>query len=199
MPRHLDRQPPGPVRFAMMLCVALWLAATAPSVAAHVNRAVGPYTIVVFLVEEPVYQDNHAGFEFWVRRDAVALRGLEQDLHAQATGHGRVLDLVIDPIDASGFYVIDHAPDGSAFDPLGGGDWTLTLTGSIEATQIDVAVPVRFPSYPRVGPATQPVLAGTSADTTGPPSWVILLLAGAAAGLLGLMLISRRLSRRRGR
>ena len=164
---------------------------------AHVNRTAGPYTIVVFLVEEPTYQDNHAGFEFWVRKDDVALQGLEAELHAQAAGHGQVVDLVIDPIDASGFYVVDHASDGAPFDPLGGGDWTLTLTGSIESTQIDLVVPVKFPSYPRVGVASQPSTAGSSPAPIASFRWLIAALVG-AAGLFGLALV-RRISLRRGR
>jgi len=44
--------------------------------AAHVNRTVGPYALLVVLVEEPVYADNHAGFEFWARKDSVPVLGL---------------------------------------------------------------------------------------------------------------------------
>jgi hypothetical protein len=56
---------------AAFITMVLWAALMASGVSAHVNRTVGPYAILVILVEEPTYEDNHAGFEFWVRRDGV--------------------------------------------------------------------------------------------------------------------------------
>jgi hypothetical protein len=167
--------------FAVAAAV-LWIAAMAPAVAAHVNRTVGPYALLVVLIEEPVYQDNHAGFQFWVRKDGVPITGLERTLHARATGHGASLDLEIPPLDGLGFYVLDRSVDGVAFDPLGGGPWTLELTGAIEQTPVDVTFPVVFPAYPRVGVAG-PQSVGAQAVAEQGSGWLPWALPVAIVGL----------------
>lgn len=179
---------------AAIVCVA------APGVAAHVNRTVGPYTILVVLVEEPVYADNHAGFEFWVRRDEVPVLGLERSITAVASGHGVQVDLAVPPIDGTGFYVLDHTTDGAAFDPQGGGAWTLALSGTIDGTPVDTTFPVTFPSYPRVGAAaTATTAAGAAAQqpSTGPSA--ALLVGLGAALVIGGMAAVALAARRRGR
>jgi hypothetical protein len=195
-------------RAILALASALWLAVLAPGVAAHVNRTAGAYTIVVMLVEEPVFQDNHAGFEFFVRRDGAAIAGLEQTVRAQANGHGEQVDLVVSPLNGRGVYVIDHAATGDAFDPRGGGAWTLTLTGSIEQTGLDATFPVTFPGYPRVvveNPGAAAAGATGQVPSPGEPS--LLIPATSAVVVLGglvLFVLARRYrwreaTRRRGR
>ncbi len=163
-------------RIAAVLC-ALVLVAAIPGIAqAHVNRQVGPYAFLVVLVEEPTFEDNHAGFKFWVRRDEVPVLGLESTVHAIATGHGQRVELAVPPVDGVGFYVLDHSTDKVAFDPLGGGSWTLELTGSVEGKPIDVTFPVTFPSYPRVA-AGQPVPAASPVGDPSPAPPIALLVA----------------------
>jgi hypothetical protein len=188
-----------PVRRAILaLAAALWIAVVAPGVAAHVNRTAGPYTIVVLLVEEPVFQDNHAGFEFFVRRDGVAIAGLEQTIRAEADGHDEEVTLVVAPLNERGVYVVDHATSGAAFDPRGGGAWTLTLTGSIEGTALDASFPVTFPGYPRVA-AAEPTAGGAGvsghASLAGVPVWLIPGVT--AACVIGGLLVSARRHRPR--
>src|SRR5207244_12766683 len=127
-----------------------------PAAAAHVTRMVGPYTILVILVEEPYFSDNHAGFQFWVKRGDVPVQGLQASLHARATGRGATVDLVVAPRNGAGFYGVDRATNGEPFDPLGGGAWSLILTGSVERSAINEIIPVVFPSYPRVATAPPP-------------------------------------------
>jgi hypothetical protein len=182
------------------LAAVLWVGAAATGVAAHVNRTVGPYTILVVLVEEPVYADNHAGFEFWVRKDEVPILGLEQSIKAVASGHGEQVDLAVPPIDGTGFYVLDHTTDGAAFDPHGGGAWTLVLSGAIDGTPVDATFPVTFPNYPRVGAATTPAAAPAGGSTEpasgGVPAWVVALVAaGLVGGIATLAMASRRRQR----
>jgi hypothetical protein len=183
------------------LSAIVWVGATAPGVAAHVNRTVGPYTILVVLVEEPVYADNHAGFQFWVRKDEVPVLGLEGSIKAVASGHGEQVDLTVPPIDGTGFYVLDHTTDGAAFDPQGGGAWTLVLSGAIDGTPLDASFPVTFPSYPRVGvagdqAATNPAgVPGTSAAAAA-PIWLIAIAGLVIVAMLGMTMVGRR--RRRG-
>ena len=178
---------------AFLVAATLALALITAPVAAHVNRTVGPYTFLLILVEEPTFEDNHAGFQFWVRRDGVPLLGLEDRLHARATGHGSAVDMDIAAVDASGFYVVDRSTGGVAFDPLGGGEWSLTLTGSIDGTRIDVEFPVTFPSYPRVGVAND---SGRAVGSGGPPiavpPWFLPGLVAALVGVLGFRSFGRR-------
>jgi hypothetical protein len=185
------------VRAILAVAAALWVAALAPGVAAHVNRTVGPYTILVILVEEPTFEDNHAGFQFWVRKDGVPITGLEQSVHAVAIGHDRRVELAVPPLAGSGFYVLDRSADGAPFDPMGGGAWTLFLTGSIEGTPLDASFPVIFPSYPRVAVADAPPAAAAvpAAGASLPGGLAIVIPVAALAALSGIALLA--LARRR--
>jgi hypothetical protein len=179
---------------AWVLSATLLTALGWPALAlAHVNRQVGPYTILVVLVEEPTFEDNHAGFQFWIRRGSHPIFGLERSIEAGATGHGTTVDLRMPAADALGFYVLDRTSDGTAFDPLGGGPWSLHLTGSIDGTPLDESFAVTFPSYPRVG-KPQPVGAGGSASEAEDSTVPVTLLAAAFAvvALVGLRLRPRR-------
>jgi hypothetical protein len=194
--RFLELRAPRALLGIAAVLALIAVGATAPTVEAHVNRTVGPYAILVVLVEEPVYADNHAGFQFWVRKDSVPIAGLEKTVHARASANGVDVDLAIPPMDGTGFYVLDHTTDGAAFDPHGGGAWTLELTGSIDGTQLDTTFPVTFPSYPRIGGAGGTAAAPVAASvSSGIPIVVMLggvLLAGAAIAVLAI-------SRARGR
>jgi hypothetical protein len=164
--------------------VATALAFGATTAMAHVNRAVGPYTFLVVLVEEPYFATNHAGFEFWVHKGDTPVSGLDRTLHAQAVGHGRTVDLQVSPWNADQLYVVDRGLDGRPFDPLDGGDWSLRLTGSIEGMSIDQSFAVQFPAYPRVGtvkPNGTPAAAGATADTELVPPYLVVLLVGVGA------------------
>jgi hypothetical protein len=181
---HGVRVSAGPV-----LAVLLALFAGPAVAQAHVNREVGPYTILVVLVEEPTFDDNHAGFEFWVRRASQPVVGLERTIQANATGHGTSIDLKMPPADGLGFYVLDRSTDGSPFDPLGGGPWSLQLTGSIDGTPLDETFAVTFPSYPRIG-APKPVAAqATPGASGGASTTLVIVLAGllaVGAAIVGL-------------
>lgn len=169
-------------------------AASAASALAHVNRQVGPYTILVVLVEEPTFEDNHAGFQFWVRRDGQPIVGLERTIQAEATGHGEHVSLAVPPLDGLGFYVLDRSLAGTAFDPLGGGAWSLHLWGDIDGTPLDEQLAVTFPSYPRIGAANQASAAAAAAP--GPPIGV-LVLALIGLGLAMAIVVAARFVRPR--
>ena len=175
----------------------VWLLLTPAATTAHVTRTAGPYTILVVLVEEPVFQDNHAGFQFWVRRDGVAVKGLERTIRAEATGHGADVELRLAPLDSEGFYVLDTTLQGARFDPRGGGAWSLRLHGTINGLKFDLVFPVLFPGYPRVAVQSSSGLAGASAPAQGPPMAPIWLI-GATAGLVVLAGLGARRLRRGG-
>jgi len=196
MPTYRLRPTRAIAAAAAALAAIVWVGAAAPDVSAHVNRTVGPYTILVVLVEEPVYADNYAGFQFWVRRNEVPILGLEGSIKAAASGHGQQLDLKVPPIDGTGFYVLDRTTDGAAFDPQGGGAWTLVLSGTIDGTPVDATFPVTFPSYPRVGIADQGTAANAATAPSPPapstPTWLIAIAGVVLAGGAVLALVGRR-------
>jgi hypothetical protein len=194
MPTVEPVRSPGRRRAAALLAAALATLVLAPGAAAHVNRTVGPYSILVVLVEEPYFEDNHAGFEFWVRRGDIAVHGLEQTVRARATGHGVTVDLAVSPPGDAGFYVLDTTTTGEPFDPAGGGAWSLILTGTVEQSPINEVIPVSFPSYPRVATAPAPSAPAPAADpVAGVAAWLVV---GAVMALgLGGGLWSRRRER----
>jgi len=175
---------------AAMLAAATLLAPAAAS--AHVNRTVGPYTFLVVLIEEPYFSSNHAGFRFWVHRGETPIAGLDRTLHAQAIGHGRTVDLEVSPWDADQLYIVDRGLDGQAFDPQGGGSWSLRLTGSVEGMAVDESFAVQFPAYPRVAnPSAGASVAAVGGDAELFPPYLPLLLLGVAA-VLALRAVRRR-------
>jgi hypothetical protein len=184
------------VQLAAGLGAALILSATMlvspSSVAAHVTRVVGPYTFLIVLIEEPYFQDNHAGFEFWVRDGDRAVDGLDRTLHAEAMGHGAaVVELSISPRNDRGFY---DAP----FYPGSGGPYSLHLTGSIERTAIDQLFLVTFPAYPRA-PTRRAAVNRSAAQVQSDPAGgsMTAAFAGAIAGLVVLSGIAFVIVRRR--
>jgi hypothetical protein len=178
------QHPAARVAVALMLITSLLLS---PSrAAAHVTRVVGPYTFLIVLIEEPYFQDNHAGFEFWVRDGDRSVDGLDRTLHAEAIGHGVIAKLSISPRNDRGFY---DAP----FYPGSHGQYSLHLAGSIEGTPIDELFLVTFPAYPRA-----PLSGAASAAQSDPVGGSTgVLVAGATAALLvlgatGLVIVRRR-------
>jgi hypothetical protein len=162
-----------------------------------VTRIVGPYTIFVVLVEEPTFEDNRAGFQFWVHRGDAPIAGLETTLNARATGHGVTVELAVSPMSSAGFYIVDGTGTGEPFDPRGGGAWSLILTGHVEQTQVNEIIPVVFPSYPRVG--TPAAAASTAIPGSGADVSIWLIVAAVMALGLGAGLWSRRRGRPLGR
>ena len=172
-------------RAALVVALVIATLAGPSTAAAHVNRIVGRYTFFMILIEEPLFQTNHAGFEFWVHDGDRVVLGLDQTLMANATSGGRTIDLIVSPINARGFYDLDTTVGGQAFDPGAAGDWTLRLTGTVEGESVNVAFPAAFPAYPRVATATRP--AAVTPDT-GPDVWLLADAVGLAAvvGWIGL-------------
>jgi hypothetical protein len=176
-------------RAAASLALLIALLAAPVTAAAHVNRAAGPYAFFVLLIEEPLFETNRAGFEFWVRDGERTVEGLERTLHAIATNSTREVALRISPLNDRGFYDVETDPEGRPFDPGGGGDWTLRLTGMVEGLSVDVSFPVTFPAYPRTSTS-----AAAAAIEAGPDIWVLAdgVLLVAALAWLGLKIRRRR-------
>jgi hypothetical protein len=164
-----------PGRAAIALMLGTILVVPPSPVAAHVTRVVGRYTFLIVLIEKPYFQDNRAGFEFWVRDGDRPVDGLDRTLRAEAIGHGAAVSLSISPRNDDGFY---DAP----FYPGSGRKYSLHLSGSVEGTPIDELFPVTFPAYPRAassGAASAP--ASLQPDIAGPAT---VLVAGGAVALV---------------
>jgi hypothetical protein len=176
-------------RAATGLILSTSLLLSPSPVAAHVTRVVGPYTFLIVLIEEPFFQDNHAGFEFWVRDGDRPVDGLDRTLQAEAIGHGAVVKLSISPRNDRGFY---DAP----FYPGSGGQYSLHLAGSIEDTAIDELFLVTFPAYPRA-PLSKPAAGAVPVQTAPVGGSTIGLVAGATAVLMVLSAMAFLVARRR--
>jgi hypothetical protein len=172
------------VRAAAIVAVLAAVLATPLTAAAHVNRTVGPYTFFLVLIEEPFFRTNRAGFEFWVHDGDRTVEGLERTLQAVAINATRQVPLAVSAVDARGLYDVETDPEGQAFDPGSGGDWTLRLTGTVEGLSVDVSFPASFPAYPRVLSSSGSVAPVATASS--PDIWVLVdgaLLLGAIAWL----------------
>jgi hypothetical protein len=159
---------------------------------AHVNRTVGPYAFFLVLIEEPFYDTNRAGFEFWVHDAGRSVEGLDRSLNAVATSSTQEVGLRVSPINDRGFYDVESDLTGRPFDPGDGGDWTLRLTGTVEDEPVDVSFPTTFPAYPRVSTALR---RAAPRDPDGGPDVWLLVDAGlvlAAVTWLGLKVRRRR-------
>jgi hypothetical protein len=168
-----------------LIVLAAFLVAP-PSVSAHVNGVLGPYTFLVVLIEEPYYATNRAGFEFWVREGDRPIEGLDRTLNAQAISSTQRIDLVVSPRNDRGFYDVETGLSGQAFDPGSEGSWTLRLIGTIEGLPVDKSFGVTFPRYPRVSPVEPSAISGGSAPDNG-----LLLVAtgGLLMGAVGVLVL----------
>ena len=161
--------------------VAASLLVTVQPVDGHVNRIVGKYLIFMVLIEEPTFQDNRAGFEFWVRDGDRPIDGLDRTLHAAVVGSGGSQQPSIEPMNARGFYDVE-------IDPGKGGFTRLRLTGNVEATPIDESFDVVFPAYPRVTTSAPTPLAPVSDP---PPNGSIVLVVVGLGAVLAVVAVLR--------
>jgi hypothetical protein len=179
------------VRLLAMLPVTFVLLLIPASVSAHVNREVGPYTFLVVLIEEPFFQDNRAGFQFWVRDHGRPIGGLDSTLHAFAVSTAGSVPLTITPRVANGFYEAEFYPgDGTGY--------SLRLVGFVEDRAVDESFAVTFPTYPRVA-ISNPDAGGQAGDipvAAANDSNLVLVGLGLTAVLaVGGILVVRRITK----
>lgn len=182
-------------RAAWVLLAPALLLATPLAVSAHVNRVVGPYTFFVVLIEEPYYEDNRAGFEFWVHDGSRQVTGLDHTLTAQASNTSDSVALEVSPLNNRGFYDVETSASGRPFDPGAGGDWVLRLTGTVEGLPVDVTFPVTFPTYPRIAVHASTASPAAAAASAGPR---LVPFLGVVAGVVALAALGVRRRRSAG-
>jgi hypothetical protein len=194
-------------RLAVALAAAVAiLTMTAGSVLGHEERQVGPYTLVVGLIDEPVFVGQKSGLELFVGlgegEEGAPVEGLESTLQAEAIQGDVTRQLTLSPrFGAPGWYQ-------SFFFPTRAGAYTFHIIGTIEGEAIDesfTSSPDGFSEVEEVSAAQFPVQlpataelvdqARRGADAAGLMTVALGLGAvGAVAGLaaLGLALGGRR-------
>jgi hypothetical protein len=192
--QRMHRAAPG---IAIAAALAL-LATTAGAVLGHEERQVGPYTVVVGFIDEPVFVGQKSGLELFVGRGAgengQPVEGLEATLQAEVIVGDAMRQLALAPrFGAPGWYQ-------AYFFPTEAGAYTFHITGTIEDEQVDesfTSSPEGFGEVEEVSSAQFPVQlpaaaeladqAGRGADAAGlVPVALVTGIAGLVAGLAGL-------------
>jgi len=169
---------------------------------AHESRDVGDITMVVGLLDEPVYSGQKSGLDLRVTHGDAPVEGLEETLEAQVTFGDQTRDLEISPqFGEPGAY-------RSVFFPTAAGPYTFHIAGEIDGEPIDESFtsgpdtfaevqdvtggqfPVQFPA---TGDVVRDAEAGANAATTA----TIALVLGGAGLLAGLVALGLTLARRR--
>jgi hypothetical protein len=178
------------------------LLALPAAVSAHEVREVGDYTLVVGMMEEPVFTNQKSGLEFQVTRNDQPVEGLEESLEAEAIFAGQSRSLPLSPrFGEPGWYQ-------SVFFPTAAGPYTFHITGQIEGQDIDEsftagpdtfgevqdATSGQFPvAFPATGDLVRDAQSGAAASGTA----TIALVVGGAGLLAGLVALGLSLARRR--
>jgi hypothetical protein len=187
---------------ASVLAVAL-VAMTVGGVLAHEVRQVGDLTMVVGMIEEPVFTGQKSGLEFRVTRgEEEPVEGLEETLEAEAIFGDETRELDISPVfGEAGAY-------RSVFFPTEAGPYTFHIFGEVEGEPIDetfTAGPETFGEveetaggqFPVQFPATAELVRNAEAGAAAGTTATIALVLGAAGLLAGLVALGLALARRR--
>ena len=187
---------------AAVLGAVLTMTVGIGTINAHESRDVGPYTLVVGLLDEPVYSGQKSGLELRVSRGEEPVEGLEESLTAEVSFEGSTRDLPISPVFGEpGAY-------RSVFFPTAAGPYTFHITGTIDGDTVDEsftsgpdtfsevqdATTGQFPvQLPPAGDTARDAEAGASAGGTA----TLALIVGGAGLVAGLVALGLTLARRR--
>lgn len=168
----------------------------------HESRDIGHITMVVGLLDEPVYSGQKSGLDLRVTHDGEPAEGLEETLEATVTFGESTRELPLSPaFGEPGAY-------RSVFFPTAAGPYTFRIFGEIDGEAIDESftsgpdtfgevqdvVGGQFPvAFPGTADIVRDAEAGAGAATTA----TIALVMGAAGLLAGLVTLGLTLSRRR--
>jgi hypothetical protein len=168
---------------------------------AHGQTSVGDYDLEIGFHNEPVYQGQPNGLDFFVTnsKSGEAVNGLEGNLHAEIIFGSHKRELPVEPqAEVDGAYTAYIIPTEV-------GDYTWHIWGDIEGTPLDVSMtssPDTFGSAISTTaldfPGTEPLLADLQAQATSASRLGIIGLAAGIAGvLMGIAGLSFGLTRRR--
>jgi hypothetical protein len=169
---------------------------------AHESRDIDDITMVVGMLDEPVYVGQKSGLELRVTHDGEPAEGLEETLEAEVVFGDETRALEISPqFGEPGAY-------RSVFIPTAAGPYTFHIVGEIDGEPIDetfAAGPDTFGEvqdtagnqFPVILPAATDVASDAEAGAQAATTATIALILGAAGLLAGLVAIGLALSRRR--
>lgn len=151
----------GPAIAAALAVIAV----TAGSALGHEERSLGPYTMVVGFIGEPVFVGQKSGLELFVGRGegeaGEPVEGLETTLHATVVQGDDRRELTLGPrFDAPGWYE-------SVFLPTRAGAYAFHITGTVEGMEVDetfTSSPDGFGEVEEVSSAQFPVQLPAAAD-----------------------------------
>jgi hypothetical protein len=170
--------------------------------AAHEERELGEFTIVVGFIEEPVFVGARSGLEFFVSRGDEPVQGLEETLQAEVLAADQTRVLPISPrLGQAGAYE-------SIFFPTAAGPYTFRIFGSIEGTAIDESFTsgpegfsevedVTSAQFPIQFPAHAELVEAAERGEEAAGQVTVALVLGATGVLLGLAALGLVLAGRR--
>lgn len=188
-------------RAAVLGAVLVAVAGTGTALA-HESRDIDDITMVVGLLEEPVYVGQKSGLDLHVTHDGEPAEGLEETLEAEVTFGEETRSLEIAPaFGEPGAY-------RSVFIPTAAGPYTFRIFGEIDGEAIDesfTAGPDTFGEvqdtaggqFPVVFPAQADVVRDAEAGAAAATTATIALVIGVAALVAGVAAIGLALARRR--
>lgn len=187
---------------AAVLAAVLAAVAGTGTVLAHESRDIDDITMVVGMLDEPVYVGQKSGLDLRVTHDGEPAEGLEETLAAEVTFGDETRELEISPqFGEPGAY-------RSIFIPTAAGPYTFHIFGEIDGEAIDetfTAGPDTFGEvqdtagnqFPVVLPAAADVARDAEAGAAAATTATIALWLGGAALLVGLVTLGFTLARRR--
>ena len=169
---------------------------------AHESRDIDDITMVVGLLDEPVYSGQKSGLDLRVTHDGEPVEGLEETLQAEVTFEGQTRDLQISPqFGEPGAY-------RSVFFPTAAGPYTFHIFGEIDGEAIDESFtsgPETFGEVQEVAGGQFPVVLPAAGDTARDAEAgaaaagmaTLALVVGGAGLVAGLIALGLTLARRR--
>ena len=169
---------------------------------AHESREVGDVTMVVGLLDEPVYSGQKSGLDLRVSHGEEPVEGLEETLEAVVTFDGQSRDL---PISAA---FGEPGAYRSVFFPTASGPYTFRISGEIDGQPIDESFTsgpdtfgdvqdVAGGQFPVVFPATADIARDAEAGAGASGTATVALVVGSAGLLAGLVALGLSVARRR--
>ena len=182
--------------------VLLAMSMSVGSVAAHEQRVVGEYELVVGFIDEPVFTGQKSGLEFSVTRDEQPVTGLADTLDAEVIYGDATRELPLSPrFGQDGWYE-------SVFFPTAAGTYTFRIFGTMEGQTIDESFTsgeetfseveeATGGQFPLVLPAQAELAADAERGAAAADQVGIAMALGAAGVIAGLIAIGLALALRR--
>jgi len=187
---------------AAVLGAVLTMVVSIGTTLAHESRDIADITMVVGLLDEPVYSGQKSGLELEVTHHEEPVEGLEETLMAEVIFDDQTRALEISPrFGEPGAY-------SSVFFPTAAGPYTFHIWGEIDGEPIDETFSsgedtfsevqdVTGGQFPVVLPAAGDTARDAEAGAAAAGTATLALVVGGAGLLAGLVAVGLALARRR--